>query len=78
VENVVTQATGVKIEAPMAGTILKINVGIGSQIIEGDVVVIMETMKMETEVRSRFSGVVSAINTREGTMARVGEPLIIL
>lgn len=78
VENVVSQATGVKIEAPMAGTILKINVGIGSHVIEGDVVVIMETMKMETEVRSRFSGVVSAINVREGGMASVGEPLIIL
>ena len=70
--------TGIKIEAPMAGTILKVNVSIGSIVTEGDVVVVMETMKMETEVRSRFSGVVSAINIKEGGMATVGQALIVL
>ncbi|MEQ1635678.1 MAG: sodium-extruding oxaloacetate decarboxylase subunit alpha [Methylococcales bacterium] len=69
---------GAKIEAPMAGTILKVNVRVGSVVVEGDVVVVMETMKMETEVRSRFSGTVSAINIREGGAAAVGEALIIL
>ncbi|NOT84437.1 MAG: sodium-extruding oxaloacetate decarboxylase subunit alpha [Methylococcaceae bacterium] len=69
---------GAKIEAPMAGTILKINVSVGSVVAEGDVVVIMETMKMETEVRSRFSGIVSTVNIREGGAATVGEALIIL
>jgi oxaloacetate decarboxylase alpha subunit len=67
-----------KIAAPMAGTILKINVSVGSLVTEGSVVVVMETMKMETEVRSRFSGVVSAIPVREGGVAAVGETLIIL
>ncbi|MCX7087222.1 MAG: sodium-extruding oxaloacetate decarboxylase subunit alpha [Methylococcales bacterium] len=70
--------SGIKIEAPMAGTILKVNVSIGSIVTEGDVVVVMETMKMETEVRSRFSGVVSAINIKEGGMATVGQALIVL
>lgn len=69
---------GDKIEAPMAGTILKINVKEGDTVIAGDVVVIMETMKMETEVRSRYSGVVSVVKIREGGAVAVGEALVVL
>jgi oxaloacetate decarboxylase alpha subunit len=45
---------------------------------EGDVVVIMEAMKMETEVRSRASGIVSAVHTKEGAAVTVGDTLISL
>ncbi len=66
------------IESPMAGNILKINVTPGSQVSQGDVVVIMEAMKMETEVRSKISGTVSSINIKEGDAVAVGEPLLTL
>jgi len=69
---------GVSVEAPMAGTILKVLVQVGSAVAEGDVVVIMEAMKMETEVRSRASGVVSAVHTKEGAAVTVGDTLISL
>jgi oxaloacetate decarboxylase alpha subunit len=69
---------GVSVEAPMAGTILKVLVQAGSAVAEGDVVVIMEAMKMETEVRSRASGVVSAVHTKEGAAVTVGDVLISL
>lgn len=69
---------GVSVEAPMAGTILKMLVQVGSAVAEGDVVVIMEAMKMETEVRSRASGVVSAVHTKEGAAVTVGDALISL
>ncbi|WP_442498409.1 sodium-extruding oxaloacetate decarboxylase subunit alpha [Methylobacter sp. sgz302048] len=69
---------GVSVEAPMAGTILKVLVQAGSAVAEGDVVVIMEAMKMETEVRSRASGIVSAVHTKEGAAVTVGDTLISL
>ncbi|MDO8938893.1 MAG: sodium-extruding oxaloacetate decarboxylase subunit alpha [Methylicorpusculum sp.] len=70
--------TGEIVRAPMAGNILKINVGIGSIVKEGDVVVIMEAMKMETEVRVKNSGTVSAINVKDGAAVAVGDALISL
>jgi oxaloacetate decarboxylase alpha subunit len=69
---------GVSVEAPMAGTILKVLVQVGGAVAEGDVVVIMEAMKMETEVRSRASGIVSAVHTKEGAAVTVGDILISL
>jgi len=69
-------SNGAVIESPMAGNILKINVNVGSQINEGDVVLMMEAMKMETEVRSRFSGMVSAVNIKEGDAVNVNQVLI--
>lgn len=71
-------SNGEAIESPMAGTILKINVNPGSHVAQGDVVLIMEAMKMETEVRSKISGTVSAVNVKEGDAVAVGETLITL
>ncbi|MGR9115478.1 MAG: biotin/lipoyl-containing protein, partial [Gammaproteobacteria bacterium] len=70
--------SGSVIQAPMAGNILKINVGVDSIVKEGDVVVIMEAMKMETEVRSKVSGTVCAVNVKEGAAVAVGDTLITL
>ena len=64
--------------APMAGNILKILVEVGSAIAEGEVVVIMEAMKMETEVRSKFAGTVSAVHIKEGGAVAGGNALISL
>ncbi|MFA5984512.1 MAG: sodium-extruding oxaloacetate decarboxylase subunit alpha [Methylococcaceae bacterium] len=70
--------TGAVVEAPMAGTILKILVATGGSVTEGDPVIIMEAMKMETEVRSKFSGTVSMVNVKEGVAVAVGDTLITL
>ncbi len=69
---------GAVVESPMAGNILKIVVNTGSAVTEGDVVVILEAMKMETEVRSKVSGTVSAVHVKEGDAVAVGDPLITL
>ncbi len=71
-------SNGEIIESPMAGIILKINVSAGAHIAQGDVVIIMEAMKMETEVRSRIAGTVSLVNVKEGDAVAVGETLITL
>jgi oxaloacetate decarboxylase alpha subunit len=69
---------GAMIEAPMAGNILKVLVNVGSIIASGDVVVIMEAMKMETEIRSKYTGIVSNIHIKEGGAVAGGDVLITL
>ena len=70
--------SGAVVYAPMAGNILKILVDVGSVVAEGEVVVIMEAMKMETEVRSKFAGIVSAVHIKEGGAVAGGNALITL
>jgi oxaloacetate decarboxylase (Na+ extruding) subunit alpha len=71
-------SSGADIESPMAGTILKINVNVGSMVAEGDVIIILEAMKMETEIRAKVGGTVSAILVKEGAAVSVGETLLTL
>jgi len=71
-------STGEGVESPLAGTIFKINVAPGSAVEEGDIVIILEAMKMETEVRARTSGTVSSVNVKEGDAVTVGQILISL
>ncbi len=71
-------SSGAVVESPMAGNILKVSVDVGSIVAEGDVVVIMEAMKMETEVRSKTAGIVSAVNVKEGSAVAGGDVLISL
>jgi oxaloacetate decarboxylase alpha subunit len=74
----VVESSGSSVYAPMAGNILKILVEVGSVVEEGEVVVIMEAMKMETEVRSKFAGTVSAVHIKEGGAVAGGNALVTL
>ncbi len=69
---------GEVVESPLAGNILQVNVSAGSVVAEGDVVLIMEAMKMETEVRSKVSGTVSVVNVKAGDAVAVGDILVSL
>ncbi len=71
-------AGGAVVDSPMAGSILKINVNVGDSVAAGDIVIIMEAMKMETEVRAKVAGTVSAVNVKEGTAVAVGDVLVTL
>lgn len=68
--------SGESIDAPLAGNIFKVNVRPGEQVAEGDVVIILEAMKMETEVRASSAGTVSKVNVSEGDSVAVGDTLI--
>ncbi|MFG6159132.1 sodium-extruding oxaloacetate decarboxylase subunit alpha [Halomonas sp. 1390] len=68
--------SGETITAPLAGNIFKVNVREGDSVAEGDVVIILEAMKMETEVRAASAGTVSAIKVGEGDSVAVGDVLI--
>lgn len=64
--------------APLAGNIFKVLVHSGTQVEEGDVLVILEAMKMETEIRAARSGVVQALHVKEGDAVAVGVPMLSL
>ena len=64
------------IKAPLAGNIFKIQVKVGDQITPGQVVIIMEAMKMETEIRASKAGQVVSLDIKEGDAVTVGQPLI--
>ncbi|EHJ93562.1 sodium-extruding oxaloacetate decarboxylase subunit alpha [Vreelandella boliviensis] len=68
--------SGESIDAPLAGNIFKVNVRPGEKVAEGDVVIILEAMKMETEVRASSAGTVSKVNVSEGDSVAVGDTLI--
>jgi len=69
---------GEEIPAPLAGNIFKIVAKPGSSITEGDVLLVMEAMKMETEVRAARSGTVQSVHVKEGDSVSVGDPLLSL
>ncbi|NAW33836.1 sodium-extruding oxaloacetate decarboxylase subunit alpha [Halomonas alimentaria] len=68
--------SGEAITAPLAGNIFKVNVREGDSVAEGDVVIILEAMKMETEVRAACAGTVSSVKVGEGDSVAVGDVLI--
>ena len=69
-------AVGEPVTAPLAGNIFKVNVSVGGHIQQGDVIIILEAMKMETEVRAAHSGTVASVNIKEGDSVSVGDILI--
>ncbi|MGB0468863.1 MAG: sodium-extruding oxaloacetate decarboxylase subunit alpha [Pontibacterium sp.] len=66
------------VPAPLAGNIWKVQVAAGQAVQEGDVLVILEAMKMETEVRAARAGTVSTIDVKEGDAVQVGDSLLTL
>jgi oxaloacetate decarboxylase alpha subunit len=69
---------GTDVAAPLSGNILKILVAQGQQVNEGDVILILEAMKMETEVRSAVSGVVQQIIAKEGDAVQAGQTMMVI
>ena len=71
-------ASGETLNAPLAGNIFKIKVKAGQVVNEGDVVVIMEAMKMETEVRAMHTGTIAEVLVSEGDSVTTGDAIIAL
>ncbi|ENM3858652.1 sodium-extruding oxaloacetate decarboxylase subunit alpha [Vibrio cholerae] len=66
------------VAAPLAGTIFKIQVEQGDEVAEGDVLIVLEAMKMETEIRAARNGVIQELHVKEGDSVRVGASLLSL
>ena len=71
-------AGGEKITSPMPGTILAINVAQGAAVKKGDVLMVLEAMKMENEIMCPCDGTVASINTSKGAAVETGALLCVI
>jgi oxaloacetate decarboxylase alpha subunit len=67
---------GVAVKAPLSGNIWKIMVSQGQSVKEGDVLLILEAMKMETQIVAEHDGTVTSINVKPGDTVKVGDTLV--
>lgn len=71
-----SSSTATPVKAGLAGIVLKINVEEGDKIEEGDLIVVLEAMKMETEIKSPVSGTVTSVDIEVGTSVQAGQVLV--
>lgn len=62
--------------SPMAGNIVKVNVAAGADVKEGDVLIILEAMKMETEIKAPKAGKIASIDVAAGDAVENGQSLV--
>ncbi|UZJ27637.1 sodium-extruding oxaloacetate decarboxylase subunit alpha [Pasteurella multocida] len=70
--------SGTPVSAPMSGNIWKVVAKEGQKVAEGDVLLILEAMKMETEIRASQAGTVQSIHVKAGDTVAVGDTLMTL
>ncbi len=69
---------GEAVNAPMPGTILKVNVSNGQAVKEGEVLCILEAMKMENEIMAPKSGTITQVVVSKGAKVDTGAPLVVI
>ena len=74
----VVTGAGEPVNAPMPGTILKVNVTQGQTVKEGEVLCILEAMKMENEIMASKGGTVTQVLVAKGSIVDTGAPLVII
>ena len=71
-------AGGEKINAPMPGNILEVKVATGANVKKGDVLIILEAMKMENEIMAPCDGTVKQVLVNKGATVNSGDPLVVI
>lgn len=71
-------AGSIKVSAPMPGKILSVKAGVGTAVKKGDVILVLEAMKMENEVVAPEDGTVASIDVAEGASVEAGDTLATL
>ena len=74
----VVVGAGEKVNAPMPGTILKVNVSQGQAVKEGDVLCVLEAMKMENEIMAPKAGTVTQVVVAKGSSVNTGDVLVVI
>ena len=69
---------GERVDSPMPGNILKVNVAVGQTVNEGDILVILEAMKMENDIVAPRAGTVSQLLVQKGATVETGTPLVFI
>lgn len=66
------------VTAPMPGTVLDIKVSVGDTVADGQVLMILEAMKMENEIMAPAGGTISSINVNKGASVNSGDVMIVI
>ena len=74
----VASGEGQELKAPMAGTILDVRVKVGQSVAAGDVICILEAMKLENDVVASASGVVKSIAVSKGQAVQLDELIAVI
>lgn len=74
--NKISSSATESLQSPLAGTIFKLLVNVDDEVSQGQVVLVMEAMKMETEIRSTVSGKINKILVKEGDSVKTGQSLL--
>ena len=69
---------GTPVTAPMPGKVLRVSVSVGTPVKNGDLVLILEAMKMENEIFSPADGVVKEIRARDGETVNTGDVMMVI
>lgn len=68
--------TGKAVQAPLPGVIIAVKVNVGDTVKAGQVVAVLEAMKMENEIQAEFDGTVTAVNAAKGDSVLEGAPIV--
>lgn len=74
----VAVAAGEPVKSPMPGNVLKIDVAAGQAVKEGDVLIVLEAMKMENDIVAPRDGTVAQIVVSKGAVVETGSTLVVL
>ncbi|RRD40688.1 biotin/lipoyl-binding protein [Leptotrichia sp. OH3620_COT-345] len=74
--NTLSSVEGTKVEAPMQGLVLNVDVSIGQKVKAGETLLVLEAMKMENPIVAPVDGTVSGINVTKGDTVETGNTLI--
>ena len=74
----VVTGNGTPVTASMPGTILRVNVAVGDKVKEGQLLVVLEAMKMENESMSPKEGTITQVVVTKGTTVDTGAPLVVI
>lgn len=74
----VPAGAGEQVKSPMPGNILSVNVNVGDTVAEGQVLMILEAMKMENEIMAPKAGKVTSVNVQKGATVESGTLLCVV
>ena len=73
-----SSASGPELPSPLQGTVFKVAVEQGQEVAEGDLVMVIEAMKMENEITAHIAGKVTELRVAEGASVNAGDVLAVI